>query len=102
MEAEEFDALRTWASALSSDDRPELRAAAKAMTLLADEVERLRIAVWTLTLERDDAQARVQELESGTSRIPSLPRVVATAVRPVSTGAKLLSTKTRAAFKEKR
>jgi hypothetical protein len=103
MEAEEFEALRTWASALSSDDRPELRAAAKAITLLADEVERLRIAVWTLTLERDDARAQAQELASGTSRIRASPRrAVSTAVRSLSTGAKLMSTKTRSALKEKR
>jgi hypothetical protein len=61
MDEEEFEALRRWASALSSDGRPELRAAAKAITLLADEVERLRIAIWTLTLEGNDARARALE-----------------------------------------
>jgi hypothetical protein len=36
--------LRAWAETLLGDDRAELRAAARGLIMLADEVERLRVA----------------------------------------------------------
>jgi hypothetical protein len=45
MDAEQLRVLRQWADGLYSDDRPEVRAAAKAILLLVDEVEELRAAL---------------------------------------------------------
>jgi len=44
---EEFETIRRWAAGLQATDRrEEVRAAAKAILLLADEVERLRVEIW--------------------------------------------------------
>jgi hypothetical protein len=43
---EEFDSLRRWGDALDEDPRPEVRAAGRAIHLLAKEVERLQVELW--------------------------------------------------------
>jgi hypothetical protein len=43
---DEFESLRTWGEALSDDPRPEVRAAGRAIHLLAKEVERLQVELW--------------------------------------------------------
>jgi hypothetical protein len=43
---DEFDSLRRWGDALDDDPRPEVRAAGKAILLLAAEVERLQLELW--------------------------------------------------------
>ncbi len=47
MDDEEFETIRRWAEGLlATDRREEVRAAAKAILMLADEVERLRVDIW--------------------------------------------------------
>ena len=47
MDDEEFETIRRWAEGLlATDRREEVRAAAKAILMLADEVERLRVEIW--------------------------------------------------------
>ena len=46
MNEEEFDSLRRWGDALDDDPRPEVRAAGRAIHLLAKEVERLQVELW--------------------------------------------------------
>jgi hypothetical protein len=47
MDAEQLRTLRQWADGLARDDRPEVRAAARAISLLVEEVESLRAALLT-------------------------------------------------------
>ena len=47
MDDDEFETIRRWAEGLlATDQREEVRAAAKAILMLADEVERLRVEIW--------------------------------------------------------
>ena len=46
MNEDEFESLRTWGEALADDPRPEVRAAGRAIHLLAKEVERLQVELW--------------------------------------------------------
>lgn len=46
MNEDEFESLRTWGEALGDDPRPEVRAAGRAIHLLAQEVERLQVELW--------------------------------------------------------
>jgi hypothetical protein len=50
VDEEEFDSLRRWGEALIDDPRDEVRAAGKAIMLLAAEVERLQVELWHLRL----------------------------------------------------
>ena len=47
MDADQLRTLSHWADGLSKDDRPEVRAAAKAILLLVEEVEGLRATLLT-------------------------------------------------------
>jgi protein-disulfide isomerase-like protein with CxxC motif len=44
LDAEQLAELRAWAGGLLADERADMRAAAKALLLMADEIERLRQA----------------------------------------------------------
>jgi hypothetical protein len=44
LDAEQLAELRAWAGALLADERADMRAAAKAIMLMADEIDRLRQA----------------------------------------------------------
>ena len=46
MTEEEFETLRSWGNSLTEDARPEVRAAGRAILLLASEVERLQVELW--------------------------------------------------------
>ena len=46
MNEEEFESLRRWGESLGDDPRPEVRAAGKAIHLLAREVDRLQVELW--------------------------------------------------------
>ena len=59
MDEEKLETLKRWGSGLMSDEREEVRAAGKAIVMLAEEVEQLHIELWKL---RD---ASSQEREEG-------------------------------------
>jgi hypothetical protein len=44
LDAEQLAELRAWARSLLTDERADMRAAARALMLMADEIERLREA----------------------------------------------------------
>jgi hypothetical protein len=46
LDEERLETLRAWGAGLASDGREELRAAGRAITLLAEEVERLHVDLW--------------------------------------------------------
>ncbi len=48
LDSEQIETLRAWGVGLASDEREEVRAAGKAITLLVDEIDRLNIDLWNL------------------------------------------------------
>jgi hypothetical protein len=48
LDSEQIEVLRAWGAGLASDERDEVRAAGKAITLLVDEIDRLNIDLWNL------------------------------------------------------
>ena len=46
LDEERIEILRSWGLGLASDDREELRAAGKAITVLIDEIDRLQVDLW--------------------------------------------------------
>ena len=46
LDSEQIELLRAWGAGLASDDREEVRAAGKAITMLVDEIDRLNIDLW--------------------------------------------------------
>lgn len=46
MTEEEFETLRSWGESLTEDTRAEVRAAGRAIMLLAAEIERLQVQLW--------------------------------------------------------
>ena len=92
VEDEEFETICRWAEGLQSDPRVELRAAAKAILMLAAEVERLQIELWNARLalraEPEDGTPTAQPREATPAELePELRRrlnsVVARAGRGV-------------------
>ena len=66
LDEERIEILRSWGIGLASDDREELRAAGKAITVLIEEIDRLQVDLWN---------ARAVERET---IAPPEPLVVAT------------------------
>jgi hypothetical protein len=58
MDDAQVEALRRWAVGLSTDGRPELKAAAKAILLLCDDLEAERSQLLEERLIRDALEAR--------------------------------------------
>ncbi len=48
LDSEQIELLRTWGAGLATDERDEVRAAGKAITMLVDEIDRLNIDLWNL------------------------------------------------------
>jgi len=46
LDSEQIELLRAWGAGLATDDREEVRAAGKAITMLVDEIDRLNIDLW--------------------------------------------------------
>ena len=66
LDEERLEILRTWGFGLASDDREELRAAGKAITVLIEEIDRLQVDLWNArAVERAHPE-------------PSEPRIAAT------------------------
>ena len=68
MNEDEFESLRRWGEALVDDPRAEVRAAGKAILLLAAEIERLQLELWHARLgirTAGDNEPAEAELEPG-------------------------------------
>lgn len=46
LDEERLETLRAWGAGLESDGREELRAAGRAITILAEEIDRLHVDLW--------------------------------------------------------
>jgi hypothetical protein len=46
LDSEQLELLRAWGAGLATDEREEVRAAGKAITMLVDEIDRLNIDLW--------------------------------------------------------
>jgi hypothetical protein len=57
LDEQKIDTLHSWAEGLLRDERSELRAAAKAILLLIDEIEHLHVDLWHA---RDSATAEAE------------------------------------------
>ncbi|HST17964.1 MAG TPA: hypothetical protein VLK36_09865 [Gaiellaceae bacterium] len=55
LDSEQIETLRAWGVGLASDEREEVRAAGKAITLLVDEIDRLNIDLWNLRAGEEPA-----------------------------------------------
>ncbi len=77
MNEDEFDALRRWGDGLTQDSRPEVRAAGKAILLLAAEVERLQVELWHARLHvSPDPSETTREEEQSESAESALDRTL--------------------------
>ncbi|HEX6763704.1 MAG TPA: hypothetical protein VF094_12980 [Gaiellaceae bacterium] len=61
LDSEQVEVLRAWGVGLASDERDEVRAAGKAITLLVDEIDRLNIDLWNLRAGGDSRPAAEPE-----------------------------------------
>ena len=81
LDEERLEILRSWGIGLASDDREELRAAGKAITVLIEEIDRLQIDLWNAravgTSGRAD-RARVGRAGRASSVEPVEPLVAVT------------------------
>ena len=66
LDEERLEILRSWGIGLASDDREELRAAGKAITVLIEEIDRLQIDLWNARAvghERVEQIDRIEPIE---------------------------------------
>jgi hypothetical protein len=60
LDEERLEILRSWGIGLASDDREELRAAGKAITVLIEEIDRLQVDLWNArAVEREPGESFV-------------------------------------------
>lgn len=55
LDEERLEILRGWGAGLASDDREELRAAGKAITVLIEEIDQLQVDLWNARVDQRDA-----------------------------------------------
>ena len=58
LDEERLEILRSWGAGLGSDNREELRAAGKAITVLIEEIDRLQVDLWHARAEGRDSTRR--------------------------------------------
>jgi hypothetical protein len=63
VDEDEFETLRRWGEGLEGDARPEIRAAGKAIRMLAEEVEKLQVELWNARLGIQASAAPPEEPE---------------------------------------
>jgi hypothetical protein len=66
LDEQKIQTLQSWAEGLLRDERSELRAAAKAILLLIEEIEHLHVDLWHA---RDEGSAEIAEI------VPDEPEV---------------------------
>ena len=55
LDEQRLEILRGWGAGLSGDEREELRAAGKAITVLIEEIDRLQVDLWNARVDQRDA-----------------------------------------------
>jgi hypothetical protein len=63
LDEERIEILRSWGLGLASDDREELRAAGKAITVLIEEIDRLQVDLWNARAVESDRHEHEPEPE---------------------------------------
>ncbi len=67
LDEQRLEILRSWGAGLAGDDREELRAAGKAITVLIDEIDRLQIDLWNARVDQRDAARPLGPTRQGTT-----------------------------------
>jgi hypothetical protein len=70
MDDSQVEELRRWAVGLSNDPRPEVKAAAKAILMLTDDVRAARSQLWEERMIREALEAR----EAAAEAAPTIER----------------------------
>jgi hypothetical protein len=68
-----IETLRTWGEGLRSDQRDEVRAAGRAITLLVEEIERLNIDLWHARTDPRESVPEGARVASTVRLPPPLP-----------------------------
>ena len=55
LDEQRLEILRGWGAGLASDEREELRAAGKAITVLIEEIDRLQVDLWNARVDQRDS-----------------------------------------------
>jgi hypothetical protein len=73
LDEQKIETLQSWAEGLLRDERSELRAAAKAILLLIEEIEHLHVDLWHARDEESEESAIVPDVpdEDDVSEVPS-------------------------------
>ena len=94
LDEQRLEILRGWGAGLASDDREELRAAGKAITVLIEEIDQLQVDLWNARVDQRDAARALVAPSQGrrcgrdwqTARSPTPPEPlrsgVAAPIRP--------------------
>jgi hypothetical protein len=87
LDAERLETLRAWGEGLAADAREEVRAAGRAILLLAEEIDRLYVDLWharTLTPVEADEEPR-SDAEVSANMVAALRRRLDRLRRPRQT-----------------
>ena len=79
LDEQRLEILRSWGAGLASDDREELRAAGRAITVLVEEIDQLQVDLWNARVEQRDAarpMVSAGESTSGRARLTDRPLAV--------------------------
>jgi hypothetical protein len=88
LDAEKLETLRAWGEGLAADSREEVRAAGRAVLLLAEEIDRLYVDLWharTLTPVEAEEELR-SDAEVSANMVAALRRRVERLRRPRKAG----------------
>ena len=66
LDEQRLEILRGWGAGLASDDREELRAAGKAITVLIEEIDQLQVDLWNARVDQRDAERPLIAPSQGT------------------------------------
>jgi len=67
LDEEKLEILRGWGAGLALDNREELRAAGKAITVLIEEIDRLQVDLWNAKVKEREAFQPLVASSQGTA-----------------------------------
>jgi len=68
LDEQRLEILRGWGAGLASDEREELRAAGKAITVLIEEIDQLQVDLWNARVDQRDANRPLVATSHGALR----------------------------------
>jgi hypothetical protein len=81
LDEQKIETLQSWAEGLLRDERSELRAAAKAILLLIEEIEHLHVDVWHARDEEESGEIVPDAPEVDEEPAPTLREALARRLR---------------------